>query len=151
MTIDKQTDRHFAPVERQGTGFWNLFQNLKVFKMKFRFMHDLNFYSLNCVFKMEFRIWKFIKFRKYFKMNLRFRKFFKTCILGLYAYTLYKVECLSQSKVCTWMASIGHRGSVATQNASFENFQILKFILNNFRNLKKFCILNFILKTQFKL
>ena len=113
--------------------------------------NDLNFYSLNCVFKMEFKIRKFSKFRKLFKMNFRNLKNFKTCILGVYAHsTTYACPLganiwLEQSYY--YIQSIG----IGAQNVSLEIFQNLKFILNNFRNLKKFWILNFILKTQFKL
>ena len=78
-------------------------------------------------------------------------EYFQNLHSGLYSFLVYRVKCLSQSNVSTQRASIGCCCAVDAQNASFENFQILKFILNNFRNLKKFWILNFILKTQFKL
>ena len=112
--------------------------------------NDLNFYSLNWVFKMEFRIRKFSNSKNYSKW-ISDSEYFQNLHFGLYSFAVYRVKCLSQSNVSTQRASIGCCCAVDAQNASFENFQILKFILNNFWNLKNFRILNSILKTQFKL
>ena len=49
--------------------------------------YDLNFYSLNCVFKLEFKIKSFFQIPKISQNEFQNLKIFKTRILGIYGTT----------------------------------------------------------------
>ena len=126
-------------VEAQNASFED-FRNLKFILKYFRNLK--NFRILNSILKTQFKLQKFRSSESKNFQNSHFGR------LGPFDCLCLPFRCkhLIRTDILLY---IEHR--CRRHNASFENFQNLKFILKNFRNLKKIQILNSILKTQFKL